>query len=177
MSRVGKNPVAVPQGVTVALAANQIKVKGKLGELNMALSPMVVVKQQDNSIVVTAANDSKQAKLQWGTTTSRIKNMVKGVTEGYEKNLELQGVGYRAEMKGNTIEMKVGKSHTESLTAPAGIKITVDKQTNVKVSGCDKELVGQVASKLKSFRKPEPYKGKGVRYEGEYIEMKEGKKK
>ena len=177
MSRVGKNPVAVPQGVTVALSALDIKVKGKLGELKMPLSPMVVVKQENNAISVVAANDSKQAKLQWGTTRNIIKNMMIGVTEGYTKNMELHGVGYRAEVKGNKLEMKLGKSHLDILEIPVGLKVVVDKQTAVKITGFDKEVVGQFASKMKSMRKPEPYKGKGVRYEGEYIEMKEGKKK
>ncbi|MGE0252322.1 MAG: 50S ribosomal protein L6 [Dongiaceae bacterium] len=177
MSRVGKNPVPVPSGVTVAIAGQQISVKGKLGEDKRLFSKLVKVESKDGKVTVSMLGNSKQAKMDWGTTRAHIKNMMVGVTEGYGKTLLIEGVGNRAEMKGNDLYAKVGHSHEDIERGSPGIKVTVDKQTTIKVIGHNKEAVGHKAAIIRKFKKPEPYKGKGIRYEGEYVERKEGKKK
>ncbi len=177
MSRVGKLPVAIPDGVTVEHAGNNITVKGKKGELVLGLTGDVNVEVKDGSVVVQPANDSKQSRSMWGTTRSNISNMVQGVSEGFTKTLEIKGVGYRTSVQNNVITLLLGFSHEVKYVLPEGVEAKVDKQTTVILSGVDKQKVGQVAAELRELRKPEPYKGKGVRYQGEYVRMKEGKKK
>lgn len=178
MSRVGKYPVEVPQGVTVAINGDVISAKGKLGELTFVLSPELVdTKVEDGKVVVTPKTTHKQARMMWGTTRARINNLVKGVSEGFSKTLDIVGVGYRAALQGNTLLLNVGMSHDIMYPIPAGITVKVPAPTQIEISGADKQVVGQIAAELRSFRKPEPYKGKGVKYSTETILRKEGKKK
>ena len=177
MSRVGKNPVVVPNGVTITLTEEQISAKGKLGELNLALTSDVSVTQEDNQIFVKPKNDSKRARALWGTTRANIANLVTGVSEGFTKKLEITGVGYRAQVQGKNLVLQLGFSHDVEMEIPAGLNVVAEKPTLVDISGADKQLVGQFAANARGWRGPEPYKGKGVRYEGEYILRKEGKKK
>ena len=177
MSRVGKNPVVVPNGVTITLTEEQISAKGKLGELNLALTSDVSVTQEDNQIFVKPKNDSKRARALWGTTRANIANLVTGVSDGFTKKLEITGVGYRAQVQGKNLVLQLGFSHDVEMEIPAGLNVVAEKPTLVAISGADKQLVGQFAANARGWRGPEPYKGKGVRYEGEYILRKEGKKK
>ncbi len=177
MSRIGKNPVPVPDGVTVELNGNTVKAKGKLGELSETLVDDVVVSLEDNLIHVKPANDSKQARQMWGMSRSKVNNLVEGVSQGFKKELEISGVGYRAQMQGNSLVLQLGFSHEVKYPAPDGIKISCPEQTQVVIEGADKQQVGQVAAEIRAYRPPEPYKGKGVKYAGEYILRKEGKKK
>jgi large subunit ribosomal protein L6 len=177
MSRVGKNPVLIPQGVTCQLNGHEIVIKGKKGELSAQTSKEVQVTCEDNAILVRPRDDSKQARMLWGTWKNRIKNMVEGVSEGFTIRLEINGVGYRAAVEGNILKLQLGYSHDILYAIPKGIQINCEKPTAVAVSGVDRQQVGQVAAEIRSYRKPEPYKGKGVKYEGEYIVRKEGKKK
>jgi large subunit ribosomal protein L6 len=178
MSRVGKKPIAAVKGVDVKVAAGHIMVTGPKGELKMALSDEVGVKVDNNEVTITARNpDERKSKAMWGTVRANIQNMITGVTTGFTKDLELQGVGYRAAMKGKDLELSLGYSHPIVYKAPAGITFTSAKPTEIKISGADKQAVGQVAAELRSYRPPEPYKGKGVRKVGEYVRRKEGKKK
>lgn len=178
MSRVGKYPVEVPQGVTVAIDGDVITAKGKLGELSFNLSPeLVETKIEDGKVVVSPKSTSKKARMMWGTTRARINNLVKGVSEGFSKNLDIVGVGFRAAMQGDTLLLNLGLSHDIMYPIPAGITVKVPSPTQVEISGTDKQVVGQIAAELRSFRKPEPYKGKGVKYTTETILRKEGKKK
>ncbi|HBU99316.1 MULTISPECIES: 50S ribosomal protein L6 [Thalassospira] len=177
MSRVGKNPVVVPNGVTITLNEEQISAKGKLGELNLSLTSDVTVTQEDNQIWVKPKNDSKRARALWGTTRANISNLVSGVSEGFTKKLEITGVGYRAQVQGNKLVLQLGFSHDVEMEIPTGLSVVAEKPTLVAISGADKQLVGQFAANARGWRGPEPYKGKGVRYEGEYILRKEGKKK
>jgi len=177
MSRVGKNPVVVPNGVTITLNEEQISAKGKLGELNLPLTSDVTVTQADNQIWVKPNNDSKRARALWGTTRANISNLVSGVSEGFTKKLEITGVGYRAQVQGNKLVLQLGFSHDVEMEIPQGLNVVAEKPTLVAISGADKQLVGQFAANARGWRGPEPYKGKGVRYEGEYILRKEGKKK
>ena len=177
MSRIGKYPVEVPAGVTVTLSGQDITVKGPKGELSRRLNDNVAVSQEDNKIVVKPRSESRFARSIWATTRTVVSNMVTGVSKGYTKNLEIKGVGYRAAMQGQTLVLQLGYSHEVRYDVPKGIAVAVEKQTELAISGIDKELVGQVAAEIREWRKPEPYKGKGVRYQGEYIAMKEGKKK
>jgi len=177
MSRIGKNPVSLPAGVEVYLAEKDLKVKGKLGELQMALSPEVHISVADNVVTLEPADQSKRSRQMWGLLRSNISNMVQGVSEGFTKKLEIQGVGYRAAMKGKQLKLELGYSHSVLYDIPEGITITCEKPTDISVKGRDKQIVGQVAAEIRSFRKPEPYKGKGIRYVGEYVRRKEGKKK
>ncbi|NIZ03173.1 50S ribosomal protein L6 [Thalassospira lucentensis] len=177
MSRVGKNPVVVPNGVTITLNEEQISAKGKLGELNLPLTSDVTVTQEDNQIWVKPNNDSKRARALWGTTRANISNLVSGVSEGFTKKLEITGVGYRAQVQGNKLVLQLGFSHDVEMEIPQGLNVVAEKPTLVAISGADKQLVGQFAANARGWRGPEPYKGKGVRYEGEYILRKEGKKK
>ena len=178
MSRVGKNPVVVPNGVTINLTEQQISAKGKLGELNLPLnSADISVTQEDNQIWVKPKNDGKRARALWGTTRANIANLVTGVSEGFTKKLEITGVGYRAQVQGKKLVLQLGFSHDVEMEIPEGLNVVAEKPTLVAISGADKQVVGQFAANARGWRGPEPYKGKGVRYEGEYILRKEGKKK
>jgi large subunit ribosomal protein L6 len=177
MSRVGKNPVLVPSGVTLAVEGRQVKAKGKLGELAFTLSDLVEAKVEAGKFWVKPANDTKQARMMWGTARNLVRNMVQGVERGFTKNLEINGVGYRAQVQGKTLQLQLGYSHDVSYPIPAGVTIKCDKPTSITVSGADKQRVGQVTAEIRSFRKPEPYKGKGIKYDTETIRRKEGKKK
>jgi len=177
MSRVGKNPVAIPQGVQVAIAGQKLTAKGKLGSLEMTLSPEVDTKVADGRVTVTARGETKQARMHWGTTRALISNMMHGVSTGYVVNLEINGVGYRAQVQGKNLVLQLGFSHDVNFPIPDDIKIACEKPTSIRVSGADKQRVGEVAAKIREFRKPEPYKGKGIKYETETIRRKEGKKK
>lgn len=177
MSRTGKKPIASVSGVTVTVADRTVTAKGPKGELSLTLMDIVNVKQDNGAIFVEPANDSKEARAAWGTTRALINNMVLGVNKGFEKKLQIQGVGYRAAMQGKDLKLSLGFSHEVLFETPAGVTIAAPTQTEVTVTGADKQLVGQVAANIRSWRPPEPYKGKGVRYVGEYIARKEGKKK
>ena len=177
MSRTGKKPIAPVSGVTVSINERTVAVKGPKGESALTLMDIVNAKQTDQGIVIEPANDTKEARAAWGTTRALINNMVKGVKDGFEKKLQIQGVGFRAAMAGKDIKLSLGFSHEVVFPAPKGITITTPTQTDITVDGVDKQQVGQVAANIRAFRKPEPYKGKGVRYLGEYIARKEGKKK
>jgi large subunit ribosomal protein L6 len=177
MSRVGKHPVSVPQGVTCVLNGQEIVVKGKNGELIAQTSKEVVIKYENDGILVRPRDDSQQARMLWGTWKNRIKNMVQGVHEGFTIRLDINGVGYRAIVEGNTLKLQLGYSHDILYPIPKGIQIKCEKPTAIAVSGADRQRVGQVAAEIRSYRKPEPYKGKGIKYENEYIVRKEGKKK
>jgi large subunit ribosomal protein L6 len=178
MSRVGKKTIEAVKGVDIKVGGGQVIVKGPKGELKMALSDEVSVKVENGEVNVQARNpDERRSKAMWGTTRANIQNMVTGVTTGFEKNLELIGVGYRAAMKGKDLELSLGYSHPVVYKAPAGITFASAKPTEIKITGADKQTVGQVAAEIRSFRPPEPYKGKGVRKVGEYVRRKEGKKK
>lgn len=177
MSRTGKKPIAPVSGVTVSINDRQVNVKGPKGEQSLTLMDIVNAKQTDEGIVIEPANDSQEARAAWGTTRALIANMVQGVHAGFEKKLQIQGVGYRAAMQGKDLKLSLGFSHEVVYETPKGITIATPTQTEVVVSGADKQQVGQVAANIRAYRKPEPYKGKGVRYVGEYIARKEGKKK
>ncbi len=177
MSRTGKKPIAPVSGVTVAIKDRVVTAKGPKGELSLTLMDIVNAKQADHGIEITPANDSQEARAAWGTTRALIANMVKGVKDGFEKKLQIQGVGFRAAMQGKDLKLSLGFSHEVVFTTPKGITIATPTQTDVTVTGPDKQQVGQVAADIRAYRKPEPYKGKGVRYLGEYIARKEGKKK
>ncbi len=175
MSRIGKMPVAIPSGVEVKIDGTTVTVKGKKGELTRTFQPTMNIKQEDNEIIITPANDERQTNAFWGLTRSLIHNMVEGVSEGFSKKLELVGVGYRASLKGKDLELQLGFSHPVVVTPPEGITFEVPSQNEIIVSGCSKEQVGQVAADVRKWRKPEPYKGKGIRYSGEYVRRKAGK--
>ena len=179
MSRIGKYPVIVPNGVNVVIAGNLVKASGKLGELSYAYDDShVTAKLEDNKIVVSPLADTKQARTLWGTTRANINTIVKGVSEGFKKELELIGVGYKARVEGSSkLVLSLGFSHDVIVNTPKGISVACATPTQITVSGADKQLVGQVAAEIREFRSPEPYKGKGVRYVGEYVRRKEGKKK
>lgn len=178
MSRVGKKPIAAVKGVDIKVASGQVSVKGPKGELKMALSDEVGVKVENGEVTITARNpDERKSKAMWGTVRANIQNMITGVTTGFTKDLELVGVGYRAAMKGKDLELSLGYSHPVVYKAPAGITFASAKPTEIKITGADKQTVGQVAAEIRSWRPPEPYKGKGVRKVGEYVRRKEGKKK
>jgi large subunit ribosomal protein L6 len=177
MSRVGKYPVEVPAGVTMALAGNVITAKGKLGELTLALTDKVEAKIEGNKVSVTPKSKASDSRMMWGTTRANIANMVKGVSVGYTKTLEITGTGYRAAVQGKNLVVNLGFSHDVTYPIPEGIKISCEKPTLIKVEGVDKRQVGQVCAELRSYRPPEPYKGKGVKFENEAIRRKEGKKK
>ena len=177
MSRTGKKPIAPVSGVTVTIKDREVAVKGPKGEQSLTLMDVVDAKQTDEGIVIEPANDTKEARAAWGTTRALINNMVKGVKDGYEKKLQIQGVGFRAAMAGKDLKLSLGFSHEVVFATPKGITIATPTQTDITVSGVDKQQVGQVAADIRAYRKPEPYKGKGVRYLGEYIARKESKKK
>jgi large subunit ribosomal protein L6 len=177
MSRVGKSPISAPSGVTVTVSGQNVSVKGPKGTLSFRAHDDVAVSFGDGAISVKPRHDTPRARALWGTTRAVLANNVKGVTQGFEKNLEMTGVGYRAAMQGKNLQMQLGYSHEIVYQPPEGITIAVPKPTEVKVSGIDPQAVGQAAAEIRSYRPPEPYKGKGVRYVGEYIRRKEGKKK
>jgi large subunit ribosomal protein L6 len=175
MSRIGRKPVTVPKGVTLQVDGSTVAVKGPRGELRRTLHPEMEVALADNQFTVTRPSDEKRHKALHGLTRTLVQNMVEGVSKGFSKSLEIQGVGYKAEAKPYGVNLIVGYSHPVKYEAPKGIKITVDNNTMVKIEGADKELVGQVAAELRSVRPPEPYKGKGIRYVGEQVRRKAGK--
>lgn len=175
MSRIGKQPIPVPAGVTVTIEGNKITTKGAKGELSYEFNPMMSIAQEGEELIVSRPDDSREARAFHGLTRSLVNNMVIGVHEGYEKKLELVGVGYRAALKGNSLELSLGYSHPVVVEAPEGITFTVPDQTHIIVSGADKQAVGQTAAVIRKWRAPEPYKGKGIRYEGEQVRRKLGK--
>lgn len=177
MSRVGKNPVIIPSGVSVEIAGNVVKAKGKLGELSLPFTDHVGITQKENALEVKPLHNSKQARMLWGTMRNRLHNLVQGVHEGFSIDLEITGVGFRAAVQGKELVLNLGFSHDVRFAIPEGITITCEKPTSVRVHGRDRQLVGQVASNIRGYKKPEPYKGKGIQYKGEVILRKEGKKK
>ena len=178
MSRIGKHPVVVPAGVDVQIAGQDVTVKGPKGQLALTVSePISVSKNDEGAVVVARPDDERRNKALHGLSRTLVDNMVTGVTEGFEKSLELVGVGYRAAMKGDALSLQLGFSHEVDIAPPAGVSFAVPKQTEIKISGSDKQAVGQIAAVIRKLRPPEPYKGKGVRYAGETVRRKEGKKK
>ena len=177
MSRVGKYPVTVPSGVTVEIANRILKAKGKLGELSLRLSDEVDAKLEDGKVVIAPRSQTKRARTLWGTTRSHVNNMVGGVSKGFSKTLEISGVGYRAQVQGKNLQLQLGFSHDVVYPIPVGVAIKCEKPTQITISGADRQRVGQVAAEIRAFRKPEPYKGKGIKYNDERIRRKEGKKK
>jgi large subunit ribosomal protein L6 len=177
MSRVGKYPVAVPSGVSVEIVNRILRTKGKLGELSLRLSDEVEAKLEDGKVVVTPRSQSKRARTLWGTTRALVNNMVAGVSTGFSKTLDISGVGYRAQVQGKNLQLQLGFSHDVVYPIPAGVTIKCEKPTQITISGADRQRVGQVAAEIRAFRKPEPYKGKGIKYDSERIRRKEGKKK
>ena len=177
MSRIGKKPVALPSGVTAIVEGGTLAVKGPRGTLSLAMADDIAYEVEDGAIQVAPANDTKRARSFWGMQRTLVQNLVTGVTDGFTKTLEIQGVGYRAQLKGRDLELALGYSHPVSIEAPEGIEFEVPQPTEVIVKGIDKQLVGQVAADIRKRRPPEPYKGKGVRYVGERVILKETKKK
>lgn len=177
MSRVGKTPVEIPQGVEVQLSDSEVSAKGKNGQLSVPLNSLVVVKKEENVVHVAPVSNSRESRSMWGTMQRLITNIVIGVSEGFSKELEIQGVGYRASLSGKTLKLQLGFSHDIDLVIPEGLTVKCAKPTEIEISGANKKDVGDFAAKIRSFRPPEPYKGKGVRYKDEVILRKEGKKK
>ena len=177
MSRIGKNPVDIPEGVSVVIEGQEVTVKGKLGKLNCRLATDVEASQKDGKIWVRPVGADSDSRAMWGLGRTMVGNMVSGVSQGFSRKLEIVGVGYRAAVENKILTLQLGYSHEINFDIPEGIKIAVEKQTTLKITGSDKQLVGEVASKIKTLRKIEPYKGKGVREKGQYVLKKEGKKK
>ncbi len=177
MSRIGKNPVEVPDGVDVRISGATVTAKGKLGEKSVTLTDDVVLEQDGNVITVKPVDESKRSRMMWGTSRSMLNNLVTGVADGFTVNLEITGVGYRASVQGQKLQLQLGFSHDVSFPIPQGITIKTPTPTTIEIHGADKQQVGQVASEIRAWRRPEPYKGKGIRYAGEQILRKEGKKK
>ncbi|PCD75980.1 50S ribosomal protein L6 [Pseudothioclava arenosa] len=177
MSRIGKKPVELPGGVSAQLSGQTIEVKGPKGTRSFTATDDVTLAVDGNVVTVTPRGTSKRARQQWGMARSMIANLVTGVTAGFKKELEIQGVGYRAAMQGNVLKLSLGYSHEVNFEVPAGVTVATPKQTEIVVEGIDQQIVGQVAANIREWRAPEPYKGKGIRYKGEYIFRKEGKKK
>ena len=177
MSRIGKKPVELPSGVSASLDGQTLEVKGPKGTRSFKATDDVTITIEDGSIAVMPRGKSKRARQQWGMSRTMVANLVTGVTEGFKKELEISGVGYRAQMQGNTLKLNLGLSHDVDFVAPDGVTVTAPKQTEIVVEGIDQQLVGQVAANIRAWRKPEPYKGKGIRYKDEYVFRKEGKKK
>lgn len=177
MSRVGKYPVALPQGVTVDVKGQNVAVKGKLGTMSLIAPEEVEVSLVDGKVAVAMRHETKEARMLWGTTRNNINNLVKGVSDGFKTVLEIEGVGFKAAMVGNELVLQIGFSHEVRYASPEGITIKAEKPTVISITGMNKQQVGQVAAEIRAFRKPEPYKGKGIKYEGEKIRRKEGKKK
>ena len=177
MSRIGKRPVPVPAGVTATIEGGQLNVKGPKGTLSLQLRDEISYEVESDGIVVKPANDTKQARAFWGMQRTLVQNLVTGVTEGFTKTLEITGVGYRAAAQGKNLKLQLGFSHDVNIPVPEGIDIKTPDPTTVEISGIDRQKVGQIAAEIRRWRKPEPYKGKGIKYRGEYIFRKEGKKK
>ena len=177
MSRVGKKPVAVPSGVTATVDGQLVKVKGSKGELSFVVPENVSIAMEDGAVAVNPRDETKDARAKWGMSRSQVANLVEGVTKGFERKLEINGVGYRAAIAGKVLKLSLGYSHDVEYPIPTGITITTPKPTEVVVAGIDKRQVGQTAAEIRDFRSPEPYKGKGVKYADEFIFRKEGKKK
>jgi large subunit ribosomal protein L6 len=177
MSRIGMSDIKIPDGVTVTQEADSISAKGKNGELSVKTHEFINIKIDNNIVVISAKKETKQAKALWGTTRANVANIIKGVSEGFEKNLELSGVGYRAQVQGSKIILNLGYSHPVEMLIPPGIKVTSEKPTELKLFGANRQLLGQFAANVRSKRPPEPFKGKGVKYVNEFIFRKEGKKK
>ncbi|MEY8837507.1 50S ribosomal protein L6 [Cribrihabitans sp. XS_ASV171] len=177
MSRIGKKPVDLPSGVSASVSGQTIEVKGPKGTRSFTATDDVTLVVDDNVVRIEPRGKSKRARQQWGMSRTQVANLVQGVTEGFKKELEIQGVGYRAQMQGNTLKLNLGYSHDVNFEAPEGITITAPKQTEIVVEGNDQQQVGEVAAQIRDWRRPEPYKGKGIRYKGEFIFRKEGKKK
>jgi large subunit ribosomal protein L6 len=177
MSRIGKQPVELPSGVTATVSGQTVEVKGPKGARSFTATDDVTVTLDGNVLKVTPRGTSKRARQQWGMSRTMVANLVKGVTTGFRRELEIQGVGYRAQMQGNTLKLALGYSHDVNFEVPAGVTVTAPKQTEIVVEGTDEQQVGQVAANIREWRGPEPYKGKGIRYKGEFIFRKEGKKK
>jgi large subunit ribosomal protein L6 len=177
MSRVGKYPVEIPSGVQVSLAGNRLTAKGRLGEAGLNLTEHVEASVADNKVSIAPRGEAQQARMMWGTTRAQVANMLRGVSEGFTRSMEITGTGYRAAVQGKNLVLNLGFSHDVVYPIPDGIRITCERPTAVKVEGVDKRLVGQVAAEIRGWRPPEPYKGKGVRYTDETIRRKEGKKK
>ena len=177
MSRIGKRPVELPSGVSASISGQTVEVKGPKGTHSFTATDDVTIVQEDNAITVTPRGKSKRARQQWGMSRTMVANMVQGVSDGFKKELEINGVGYRAQMQGNDLKLALGFSHDVVYKAPQGITLASSKPTEVVITGADKQSVGQVAAEIRKYRPPEPYKGKGIRYVGEYVRRKEGKKK
>ncbi|MEO1328239.1 MAG: 50S ribosomal protein L6 [Pseudomonadota bacterium] len=177
MSRIGKRPVAIPDKVTATVNGQQVDVKGPKGQLSFTCPDDVSVALEGAEIKVTPRGDSKRARQMWGMARTRVQNLVTGVTDGFQKKLEVNGVGYRAQVQGSTLKMALGYSHDVEFAIPAGIDVKCPKPTEIEISGSDAQVVGEVAAKIRDWRRPEPYKGKGIKYADEYIFRKEGKKK
>jgi large subunit ribosomal protein L6 len=177
MSRIGKKAVPVPSGVTADVQGQTVNVKGPKGTVKLVLHGDIIAKMEDGSIKVDPRNDTKRARSQWGTARTNVSNLVTGVTKGFERKMEITGVGYRAAVQGKNLQLQLGYSHDVVYPIPEGITIAAPKPTEIVITGIDKQKVGQVAAEIRDFRPPEPYKGKGVKYVGEYIFRKEGKKK
>lgn len=177
MSRIGQRPVPVPQGVTVELSGQDVTAKGPKGELSMTLVEEMLASMEDEEIVVKPRDNSKRSQIMWGMQRTLVDNLVRGVSEGFSVDLEIIGVGYRAAVEGRTLNLQMGYSHEINYPIPEGIEIQCERPTAISVKGADRQQVGQVAAEIRAYRKPEPYKGKGIRYAGEYVFRKEGKKK
>jgi large subunit ribosomal protein L6 len=177
MSRTGKRPVAMPSGVTATIDNGQLSVKGPKGTLSMSLADEVSYAIEDGKVSISPANDTKRARSFWGMQRTLVQNLVTGVTEGFSKTLEITGVGYRANAQGKKLKLQLGYSHDVDIDVPEGLTVATPDQTTVQISGIDKQKVGQLAAEIRRWRKPEPYKGKGIKYRGEFIFRKEGKKK
>ena len=177
MSRIGKKPVELPAGVTASVSGQTIEVKGPKATRSFTATDDVTLKVEDNVVTIEPRGKSKRARQQWGMSRTMVGNLVTGVTNGFKKELEIQGVGYRAAIQGNTLKLNLGLSHEVNYEVPAGVTVTCPKVTAIVIEGTDEQLVGQVAANIRDWRKPEPYKGKGIRYKGEFIFRKEGKKK
>ena len=177
MSRIGKKPVAIPSGVEAKVSGQTVEVKGPKGTRSFTCGDDVTVAMEDGAVTVTPRGKSKRARQQWGMSRTMVANLVTGVTDGFKKELEINGVGYRAQMQGNTLKLSLGYSHDVNFDVPEGVTVTAPKPTEIIIEGNDQQLVGQVAANIREWRRPEPYKGKGIKYKDEYIFRKEGKKK
>jgi len=177
MSRIGKKPVDLPSGVTATVSGRTVEVKGPKGTRSFTATDDVTIAVEDSAVTVTPRGTSKRARQQWGMSRTMVQNLVTGVSEGFKKELEITGVGYRAQIQGNVLKLNLGYSHEVNFETPEGVTITSPKNTEIVVEGIDQQLVGQVAANIREWRAPEPYKGKGIRYKDEYIFRKEGKKK
>ena len=177
MSRIGKKPVELPSGVSASMSGQTVEVKGPKGTHSFTATDDVTIAIEDNTVSVTPRGKSKRARQQWGMSRTIVANMVQGVSTGFKKELEISGVGYRAQAQGNTLKLNLGYSHEVDFNVPEGVTVTTPKQTEIVVEGTDAQLVGQVAANIREWRAPEPYKGKGIKYKNEYIFRKEGKKK